>query len=52
MMTIMGKVLGKRLAQKPDLSAEEETMLRLLKQGGSCVSEENLSGVLAWCGKQ
>lgn len=52
MMTIMGKTMGKRLSQKPDRSAEEETMLRLLNEGGSCVSEENLSGVLAWCGKQ
>lgn len=52
MMAIMGKTMGKRLSQKPDRSAEEETMLRLLNEGGSCVSEENLSGVLAWCGKQ
>lgn len=52
MMTVMAGTLGKRLSQKPDLSAQEETMLRLLKQGGSCVSEENLSGVLAWCERQ
>ena len=52
MMTIMGKTMGKRLSQKPDLSPEEREMLRLLNEGGSCVSEENLSGVLAWCREQ
>ena len=52
MMTIMGKTMGKRLSQKPDLSPEERDMLRLLKEGGSCVSEENLSGLLAWCREQ
>ena len=52
MMVIMGKVMGKRLSQKPNLSPEEKDMLRLLKEGGSCVSEENLSGVLAWCRAQ
>lgn len=49
MMTIMAKTLGKRIAQKPNPSPDEEDMLRLLRQGGSCVSEENLSAVLAWC---
>ena len=52
MMTIMGKTMGKKLAQKPDLSPEEREMLRLLNEGGSRVSEENLSGVLAWCREQ
>ena len=52
MMKIMGKTMGKKLAQKPDLSPEEREMLRLLNEGGSCVSEENLSGVLAWCREQ
>ena len=52
MMTIMGKTMGKKLAQKPDLSPEEREMLWLLNEGGSCVSEENLSGVLAWCREQ
>ena len=49
MMVIMGKTQGKRLAQKPDLSPDEADMLRLLNEGGSRVSEENLSGVLDWC---
>ena len=52
MMTIMGKIMGKKLAQKPNLSPEEREMLRLINEGGSCVSEENLSGVLAWCREQ
>ena len=52
MMTIMGKIMGKRLAQKENLSPEERDMLRLLNEGGSCVSEENLSAVLAWCRAQ
>ena len=52
MMKIMGKTMGKKLAQKPDLSPEEREMLRLLNEGGSCVSEENLSCVLAWCREQ
>ena len=52
MMTIMGKTMGKRLSQKPDLSPDEEDMLRLLNEGGSRVSEKNLAGVLDWCEKQ
>ena len=52
MMTIMGKTMGKRLSQKPNLSPEERDMLQLLKEGGSYVSEVNLSGLLAWCREQ
>ena len=52
MMAVMGKIMGKKLAQKPNLSPEEEEMLRLLKEGGSCVSEENLTCVLGWCREQ
>ena len=51
MMTVMAGTLGKRIEQKPNRSPDEEGMLRLLKHGGSCVSEENLSGVLDWCAK-
>lgn len=46
MMRVMAKTLGKSLANKQDRTAEEDQMLRLLTQGGSCVSEENLQPVL------
>lgn len=48
MMRVMAKTLGKSLANKQDRTAEEDQMLRLLTQGGSCVSEENLQPVLDW----
>lgn len=48
MMIIMKNTLGKSLANKPDRTPDEETMLRLLIEGGSCVSEENLSDILKW----
>ena len=52
MMKIMAGTLGRRIEQKPKRTDEEESMLRMLRQGGSCVSAENLSGVLDWCTKQ
>ena len=48
MMLVMAKTVGKSLANKMDRTAEEEQMLQLLTQGGSCVSEENLQPVLDW----
>lgn len=48
MMLVMAKTVGKSLANKADRTAEEEQMLQLLTQGGSCVSEENLQPVLDW----
>ena len=48
MMQVMAKTMGKSLANKQDRTAEEDQMLRLLTQGGSCVSEENLQQVLDW----
>ena len=48
MMQVMAKTLGKSLASKADKTPEEEQMLTLLTQGGSCVSEENLQPVLDW----
>ena len=48
MMLVMAKTVGKSLANKADRTAEEEQMLQLLTQGGSCVSEENLQLVLDW----
>ena len=48
MMLVMAKTVGKSLANKTDITAEEDQMLYLLTQGGSCVSEENLQPVLDW----
>ena len=48
MMLVMAKTVGKSLAAKQDRTAEEDQMLYLLTQGGSCVSEENLQPVLDW----
>ena len=48
MMLVMAKTVGKSLAGKQDRTAEEDQMLRLLTQGGSFVSEENLQPVLDW----
>lgn len=48
MMQVMAKTVGKSLAAKQDRTAEEDQMLHLLTQGGSCVSEENLQPVLDW----
>ena len=52
MMTIMSKTAGKALAGKPDRTPEEDSMLQLLTHGGSFVSEENLTSVLDWYGKE
>ena len=46
MMQVMKKTVGKKLADKPDRTPDEEEMLDLLLHGGSRVSEENLAAVL------
>lgn len=51
MMSTMKRTVGKKLAAKPDKTADEQDMLDLLLRGGSRVSEENLRPVLEWCGK-
>lgn len=48
MMTVMAKTVGKSLSQKPDRTSDEDTMLKLLTHGGSCVCEENLADLLRW----
>lgn len=48
MMTVMRKTVGKKLAEKPDRTKEEDTMLQLLTRGGSCVTAENLAPVVDW----
>lgn len=49
MMNTMRHTVGKKLAGKPDKTAEEQDMLDLLQNGGSRISEENLRPVLEWC---
>ena len=51
MMNTMKRTVGKKLAGKPDKTADEQDMLNLLLNGGSRVSEENLRPVLEWCKK-
>ena len=48
MMQVMKKTVGKKLAEKPDRTPDEEEMLDLLLHGGSRVSEENLAAVMEW----
>lgn len=48
MMTIMIKTAGKGLSEKKDRTPDEDAMLELMLHGGSRVSEENLSAVMAW----
>lgn len=48
MMRVMAKTAGKALADKPDRTPEEDSMLKLLTEGGSFVREQNLAEVLAW----
>ena len=50
MMQVMKKTVGKKLADKPNRTPDEEEMLDLLLHGGSRVSEENLAAVLEWMG--
>ena len=51
MMNTMKRTVGKKLAAKPDKTADEQDLLDLLLRGGSRVSEENLRPVLEWRGK-
>ena len=48
MMSVMAKTLGKKMAQKPNRTPEEDDMLDLLQNGGSRVKEDNLNALLQW----
>ena len=48
MMTVMAKTAGKALADKADRTPEEDAMLDMMRNGGSHVSEENLTAVVSW----
>lgn len=52
MMNTMANTVGKKLARKPDKTAEEADMLEMMTKGGNHVSKENLAEVLAWFEKQ
>lgn len=49
MMNTMKNTLGRKLAQKPDKTAEEEDVLDLLQNGGNRVNEQALEPLLQWC---
>lgn len=48
MMLVMSKTVAKKLAAKPDRTADEDDMLDLFQNGGNRVSLENLRPVLEW----
>ena len=48
MMTVMAKTVGRSLANKSGRTPEEDDMLDLMTNGGSRVSEDNLTAILAW----
>ena len=48
MMSVMAKTVGKKMAQKPNRTPEEDDMLDLLQNGGSRVKEDNLNALLQW----
>lgn len=48
MMLVMSKAVAKKLAAKPDRTAEESDLLDLFQNGGSRVSMANLLPVLRW----
>ena len=48
MMTVMSKTVGKKLAKKPDRTAEEEDYLDLMLHGGNRVKGEYLEPVVTW----
>lgn len=48
MMTVMSKMVAKKLAAKSERTPDEEDTLDLFQNGGSRVSLENLKPVLAW----
>lgn len=50
MMKAMVGTVGKKLANKPDRTPEEDDMLDLMQNGGSRVSEDKLRCVLDWYG--
>lgn len=52
MMQVMKKTAGRALAEKQDRTPEEDVMLKLLMEGGDCVSSDNLAEVVTWYKQQ
>ena len=52
MMKFMTKALIRDIEAKAEKSVDDERILGLLKNGGSCVSRENLEPLLAWYAAQ
>ena len=48
MMSVMVKTVGKSLREKSDRTPDEDLTLEMMTNGGTYVSEENLSEVLRW----
>lgn len=48
MMKTMEAAVGKKMAAKVNRTPEEDAMLSLLRDGGDCVKEENLTEILNW----
>lgn len=48
MMKLMSKTLVKSITENPDKTPEDDVMLNLLLNGGSCVCKENLQSVVDW----
>ena len=48
MMSVMSKMVAKKLAAKSERTPDEEDTLDLFQNGGSRVSLENLKPVLEW----
>lgn len=45
-MKIMKKILTKQITAKDEQTEDDRTILRLLNDGGSCVSEDNLTPII------
>ena len=52
MMKFMAKALIKNIESKAEKTPEDEKILNILKNGGSCVCRENIIPVLDWYGRQ
>lgn len=46
------RAIGGQLAAKDNRTPNEDRMLNLLHNGGSCVNAENLTAILAWYAAQ
>ena len=47
-MKIVGSMLDRQISQKQEKTEEEVLILKMLREGGSGIREENLSGLYQW----